>query len=283
MIYSSMALPEKEYIQIVPKYYALRSEWIKLSFRERLLSLCYCIAGRRKNFILTGPTACIVLGIAMLDRAEFRPHAICTTHKKSEFIYWHHRTKLPDITTVDGLLVVNAVTAIIDMTLFVTPESLLVSINDCLHNKVFSKEELLAELKRNARIKGCVRLERIIRFATDKCESPLETTAWIAIYKAGFVLPQQQVKISIGQGKSARVDMYWEFGGRKIILELDGRVKYDDGRVLYDEKIREDKLRVMGYEVIRCVWEDVHNGDLIQILANADIPRRRRFGRKFTS
>lgn len=281
MKYSTEPLPGKEYIQVAPNYYVLRDKWMKMHFSEKHLSLCYCIAGRRKKFILTGLSACVVYGIATLDRTELRPQAICTTRRRSEYIRWHYRKTAPGTRTVEGLLVTSPVIAIIDMALHVTPESLLVSINDGLFKKLFSKEDLATAIQLHSGKRGKLRLERLAEFATAKCESPLETYAWIEIYKAGFVLPQQQVKINIGQGKSFRVDMYWEFNGRKIILELDGRVKYTDNQVLFEEKQREDKLHVMGYEFIRCVWDNVSNGDLIQMLANTGIPRRRYFGKTF--
>jgi very-short-patch-repair endonuclease len=43
--------------------------------------------------------------------------------------------------------------------------------------------------------------------------------------------------------------------------EFDGRVKYASGdpNVLYDEKRREDRLRDIGFEVVRFNWTDVWN------------------------
>ena len=248
---------------------------------EKHLSLCACVTKRRNDFILTGPSALIAHGIARLDHIELRPHASCSTRRKSEFIRWHYRPAESKAKQKNGLLVVNPICAIIDAVMYDTPDSLLVSINHCLFNKLFSKQTFITELSAHKVMKGQHCLERLIWFATAKCESPLETIAWIAIYKAGLVMPQQQMKIGIGQNQSAFVDMYWEIGRRRVILELDGRSKYSDNKVLFDEKLREDKLRAMGYEIIRCVWNDVTNGRLIQLLTDAGIPRRRYFGKTF--
>lgn len=281
MRYSRLPLPEKEYLEVVKNYYVPHSEWRKMTPGEKHLALCFCVARRRKNFILTGISACILLGIAVLDRIELRPHAICLTRRRTEFICWHYKKTVAEVKTINGLLVENPLSTIINMALSVTSESLLVSINDCLYKGLFSAEEFVTELKTHAGMNGKMLLERLIGFASAKCESPLETIAWIEIYKAGFVLPEQQVRIGIESGKSFRVDMYWELGGRRIVLELDGRVKYDNGQALFDEKIREDKLRAKGYEVFRCVWDSVQNGDLIQMIENAGIPQRRNYGKKF--
>lgn len=43
------------------------------------------------------------------------------------------------------------------------------------------------------------------------------------------------------------------------IVEFDGKVKYrgDDGTALFDEKRREDRLRSLGYIVVRIIWADL--------------------------
>jgi very-short-patch-repair endonuclease len=41
-----------------------------------------------------------------------------------------------------------------------------------------------------------------------------------------------------------------------LILELDGLAKYD-GDALRREKVRETRLRWLGYRVVRLLWEDV--------------------------
>lgn len=50
--------------------------------------------------------------------------------------------------------------------------------------------------------------------------------------------------------------------GTRVLVEFDGRSKYGmDGRrsedVLWAEKLREDRLRALGYIVVRLVWADL--------------------------
>jgi len=50
------------------------------------------------------------------------------------------------------------------------------------------------------------------------------------------------------------------------VVEFDGAVKYAgaDGRAaLVAEKLREDRLRALGYEVVRIVWSDLARPDII--------------------
>ena len=153
----------------------------------------------------------------------------------------------------------------------------MVSINHCLHKKLFTKKDFSSELINRKGLKGSVLLRRLLRFTSEKCGSPLETIAWCALYDAGFVLPQQQVDIFDKHEFSGCVDMYWEFRNRKIVLELDGKVKYNVGSDLYAEKRREDHLRKLCYEVYRAGWNDVKNGEFVQMVRNIGIPTRRNF------
>ena len=52
----------------------------------------------------------------------------------------------------------------------------------------------------------------------------------------------------------ARVDFLVK--GTKVIIEFDGKVKYaaGDPNVLWHEKRREDRLRRLGYVVVRITW-----------------------------
>jgi hypothetical protein len=136
-------------------------------------------------------------------------------------------------------------------------------------------------------MKGRKCIERLLQFATPKCESPLETLGWIAIYNGQFVMPDQQVEIYNGKRVIFRVDMSWDLPGRKIVLELDGRIKYrrdgedtDDKDTYYKEKMRQDYLVNNGYEIIRVSWNQIKKGYLPEILNARSIPKRRSMGLK---
>jgi very-short-patch-repair endonuclease len=120
------------------------------------------------------------------------------------------------------------------------------------------------------------RIRHILPFVSDKFESPLESLAWLCIYKIGLVLPLQQVKFpNIG----ARVDMYYP--KQKLVIELDGKIKYQSRDDIFMEKIREDKLRKLGLKVLRVTWYDVKKGFLEEMLEEFCIKKRRRFGLLF--
>ncbi|MBK8468782.1 MAG: hypothetical protein IPL45_03020 [Actinomycetales bacterium] len=54
-----------------------------------------------------------------------------------------------------------------------------------------------------------------------------------------------------------------------VIVEFDGRVKYVNAAVLWDEKRREDALRALGYEVVRVTWADLEHPERVASLIRA--------------
>ena len=277
MIYSAKPLPRTTHAPIAKNYYAVRDEWAKMSKKERHLDMCACIAKRRKQLIFTGQSACAIYSIPRLDEFEMRPNCLSAKAKGSDIIRWHHNQRNPKTQLVGEFLVVNPIQTIIHLAKYDSPESILVSLNHCLFKGMFDINEFTSELVKLHGIRKIRLLRRLVRFSNDKCESPLETIAWIALYKAGFVLPQQQVDIFSNHKFVGCVDMYWELHGRKIVLELDGRIKYKTREDLLSEKWREDNLTKAGYEVFRAEWKDVQSGELVRMMKEIGIPIRRHF------
>jgi hypothetical protein len=250
-----------------------------MTWEARNLDFCRCVSTRRKGLLFTGQSACAALGIPRTDPFTIWPHCISEIRKPVDVIRWNHGMRDRNAAVVGELLFASPVRIICDLAKADSPESLLVSINHCLYKKMFTKAKLLKEMeKQPGNMRGKKLLRRLLRFATPLCESPLETLAWIAIYKAGFVMPQQQVGIRGDYGFFARTDMLWKLpGGKNLILELDGLLKYEKEGSLKAEKVREHELRKMGYDVIRTTWNDVVHGELEPLLMEYKVPRRRHF------
>lgn len=96
------------------------------------------------------------------------------------------------------------------------------------------------------------RAARALEIADGDTESVGESFTRAVLAEAGL-RPQAQVNIYRDDGtKIARVDFL--FADERVIVEFDGRVKYDDPDALWKEKLREDALREAGYQVIRVTW-----------------------------
>lgn len=125
----------------------------------------------------------------------------------------------------------------------------------------------LAEALRQGRFgRGRPGAVRVARFADGASESPGESrTRWV-MFLAGLPAPALQEWIADERGIAvARVDFLFREHG--TIVEFDGMVKYGqaDGReALAREKQREDRLRDLGYEVVRLIWEELADPELVR-------------------
>jgi very-short-patch-repair endonuclease len=147
------------------------------------------------------------------------------------------------------------------------PLSALVAADAALHRRWVTPEDLSSALvwarfhPRSAAVKGFLAL------ADGRRESPGETRVAHALHLMRLpAVPQYEVS---APGFRAVVDFMVE--GENLIIEFDGRVKYGRSEsdpdpfgnrrspqeVLWAEKPREDRLRELGYEVVRVTWSDL--------------------------
>jgi len=170
-----------------------------------------------------------------------------------------------------------------DLCLELDSTSCLVALNHCVHTNQTNVRKLQNYIEKHAHTPGIRRLARLLPLVNVRCESPLETLAWLSIYRSKLILPNQQVVIPLPEGSkpnSARVDMYWKLETMRLVVELDGKIKYQNPDDIYKEKIREDRLRGAGYKVLRYLWNDVRNEKMITQLKAVGVTGRRNFGRK---
>ncbi len=78
----------------------------------------------------------------------------------------------------------------------------------------------------------------------------------VLMHTYGLPTPAPQVEFHDADGLIGRVDFY--FPQYDTVVELDGRMKYGGGSadVLVREKVREDRLRALGLQVVRADWTD---------------------------
>lgn len=84
-----------------------------------------------------------------------------------------------------------------------------------------------------------------------------------------------QVIVRDGDAVVARADL--GVRGTKVLIEFDGAVKYREGGAdaLIKEKRREDRLRALGYIVLRFTWSDLESPRMVLAAVRAAIARDR--------
>jgi hypothetical protein len=119
------------------------------------------------------------------------------------------------------------------------------------------------QLDRAKRRRGASKARRVARIIDSRSESVGESVSRVRIIEQGLPLPELQVEFNGPDGFLAVVDFLWpEYD---LIGEFDGKVKYgrllrpgeDPGDAVFREKQREDRLRDMGFIVVRWIWGDL--------------------------
>lgn len=141
-----------------------------------------------------------------------------------------------------------------------------ISLDEALRLGKVSMAEMEEVAQRVASWPGSSRVRAMNELGDGRRESVGESRTGVTLSFLGFeVVPQVKIFDRGGQ-LVARVDFLIK--GTRVVIEFDGRIKYlDDDQTerqdrrltLFDEKRREDRLRELGYVVVRLVWSDLNN------------------------
>lgn len=129
-------------------------------------------------------------------------------------------------------------------------------------NALVSRDELWDDLALMGPQTPRRHLARLIEFASPLSESVGESRTRALVRMLGLALPEEQMVLGDDDGVM-RVDFAWP--RERVVLEFDGRIKYGPGvagdvpaaEVVWREKLREDRIRQLGYRVVRVVWSDL--------------------------
>ena len=129
-----------------------------------------------------------------------------------------------------------------------------VSADAALRQGAVSLEQLAEQVDAVATWPHSSRAASMLRLVDGRRESVGESRCGVALAMAGIdVTPQATIRDEYGDFV-ARVDFLVD--GTMVVIEFDGKVKYaaGDPEVLWHEKRREDRLRRLGYVVVRITW-----------------------------
>jgi len=171
----------------------------------------------------------------------------------------HHRGVLtqPDVTRVDGLIVTSIARALVESAGRTSFEAAVVSADAVLRSPGVSEDDLRRLLEVTEYWPGGPTIRSALAFADPLAESVGESRLRVLMSNEGLPAPVLQAMFEDGDGFVARVDFY--FPDQNTIVEFDGLVKYPDGSraALIREKVREDRLRGLGLEIVRLTWADL--------------------------
>ena len=138
-----------------------------------------------------------------------------------------------------------------------------VSADAALHSGAVTPDDLAEAVEAVAGQRHGSRATAMLRHADGRRESVGESRTGLAL-ALGRIDVEAQVEVRDASGVVvARVDFIVR--GTTVIVEFDGKVKYADGdpQVLWAEKRREDRLRRLGYVVVRVTWAHLERPGLV--------------------
>jgi len=132
-----------------------------------------------------------------------------------------------------------------------------------------------------SRRRGVAQVRFAVHHATPLAANGGESKMRVVLIQLGFPPPVLQHACFDHDGLIGFADAAWP--EHRIILELDGVQKYvreefaqgrDVADIVIAEKAREDRLRALGYTVVRATWDDLlHPPRLAAKLERAGLPR----------
>lgn len=114
------------------------------------------------------------------------------------------------------------------------------------------------------------RVRAAVDVADGRSQSVGESRARLLVQHLGLGPCTPQFAVDLG-GRTVFADL--KLAGHDVLLEFDGKGKYAAPGALLAEKLREDALRELGYEVVRLSWADLERPWLVRQKILAAIAR----------
>lgn len=166
-----------------------------------------------------------------------------------------------DVVEANGRAVTSPMRAVFEASSVSSVESGMVLASAALRDESFSKPELVEHGRRYDHWLGTRTARLAIRLADGRLESVGEVRSLHMMWRHRLPHPELQFVVEASDGRViARTDFAWSLW--RHTGEFDGLFKYgrlnphgtDPGRVITDEKIREDRVRDQDLGMSRWVW-----------------------------
>jgi hypothetical protein len=226
----------------------------------------------------------------LLGAAHYRPdlRLVHTTHLdwargRTECGVVHHQGPLDLDGCIEdaGILVCAKPIAVAGAMLVADQDGALVLGNSALNRGIVTLHELMEVADNWLRFGGSRALRYRISLLHPEAESPGETLSLSMFRRGGLPTPELQYRVDLPDGSVAYADFAWPDNG--VLGEFDGKDKYlrtlrpgeEPGDAVFREKQREDRLRDLGWVVVRLVWSDLFTPDTTLARFRVALTRRR--------
>lgn len=164
-----------------------------------------------------------------------------------------------DVAVRDGLFVTSLERTAVDLARELSRRDAIIAVDSALQLGA-SRERMRIIAAQYRGWRGTTQAKEVVEFGDGRAESATESWARLVLKDHRMPIPDLQVDLSDARGPVARVDMIYR--EQRTIIEADGMIKYTDPwadprEVLVREKLREDRLRDAGWEVVRVTWRQL--------------------------
>jgi predicted transcriptional regulator of viral defense system len=193
----------------------------------------------------------------------------------------HHPGALPatHVTRVDGVAVTEPARTAVDLARALEFADGLAAVDSALRAGV-DPEHLRAVLDFCRAWPGARAAGRAVSYADGRAANPGESWSRAVLIETGLAPDELQLEVRDAAGLVGYADFAWP--ERRTLGEFDGRGKYglgapgtDPGDVLWAEKRREDRLRALGWEVVRWTWADLFVAERVAARVRSAFQRAR--------
>lgn len=272
--------------------YAPAETHLGLSAEQRYRLLCFAVLDKLPSGVVLShqSAAAVHTGVTWgFDHSQVHVTRLDGRSQRPEAGVVHHAGVLPehDITWVDGRALVVPARAALEAASLAGTEAGMIQTSLVLRAGL-GAEELHERLESMRRWPGFNNVRLSVMWAAPACESVGEIRSMHMFRHGRIAIPRMQVSFFSADGQLiARVDFYWE--DYRHCGEFDGLAKYGRlnphvaeaaGRVLVEEKLREDAVRDLSRGMSRWTWRDLDRPtQTCQRIAAAMERSRRLYGR----
>jgi very-short-patch-repair endonuclease len=211
----------------------------------------------RETVAISGRSAAIVHGLPTVTIppiAEVTAPPVPTTGRHGLSDVHRARTRGSDITEWYGVPVLTPERTLVDLGRHDRFDAIMAA-DAALRELCVDPDLVRTALEQAVGWPGVRQARAVLALADPRAESPLESVLRLRLHEDGFPVPELQYRVV----DTLHATIYYVdllLPDQRLVLEADGRGKYADD-ALWEEKVRETRLRALGFRVERVIWSDV--------------------------
>ena len=235
------------------------------------------------GFAASHASALALLDLPVLEPRGSRPmvHLSRTSpakHRPVAGVVTHACVGREALTIRRGALCVKPAPAVLQWAAWAGVEAGVAAADEALRRGMTTRAELSSALSCLPMGRGRGQARAVLLLADGRSASVGESRTRVLLHALGLPEPELQAEVWTPSGLRVGV-VDFLLREQRVVIEFDGLVKYREGSAqqeLIREKVREDRLRALGFEVVRLTWRDLHEPEQVLGLVRAAITRGRR-------